>query len=547
MTFSGRIRLYLVAVALLPPLLMMLVVYFYSAHQQEIEYRETASEELRKLIGYREQVCDRLAADLGDIANHGWFERAARLVRGGRSNQVVFDDLRGFGLDFCELLDQHDTVVASFHRPGLIGETIGIDCETVTDSLHLCETVEYDVRGRHAAVAGWRIGPGGYRIYGGFYLQSGFTPVAGQIFRGRLFIQYIEETNPTGSRYAAMQFGSLYQGEKTLQAILFGSPEAAFYLVADFIPPDQSAVFSSFIDVVSLVALVSVLAAVGLGFYISGRTKREFDNLIDAFGRVAGGDLGTAVMAYSEGEFSDLADSFSEMTQKLRHSQQQLATTEKIAAWQAMARKIAHEIKNPLTPIGISADDLRQSYQQKLPHFDQTLDTNTRLIKGEVGRLTRLLDEFVSFARMRSPEIKNNRLDMILTELESLYAGKISAGRLRLVKRSRRTTAALDAELIRQILVKLVKNGLEAGEDSSVTVGLDDVSGGLRLTVSDSGPGFDSEVLERRFEPYLSTKKDGSGLGLVICQRIVHDHGGRIDLANNEEGGAKVTVILPQN
>jgi nitrogen fixation/metabolism regulation signal transduction histidine kinase len=285
---------------------------------------------------------------------------------------------------------------------------------------------------------------------------------------------------------------------------------------------------------------------VGLGICVSSRARREFDNLIDAFARVSGGDLSTAVMSYTEGEFAHLADSFSEMTQKLKRSQTQLATAERIAAWQAMARKIAHEIKNPLTPIGISADDLRRSYQENLPGFADTLDRNTRTIRSEVNRLTRLLDEFVSFARMRPPDVRNVDVADALNRVKTLYAEAVTTERLKIDTKTRRRLIRIDDEMLQQLLVNLIKNGLEASSGGTVTVTLEDDANDLVLSVSDNGPGFADKILANQFQPYLSTKKEGSGLGLVICQRIAHDHGGQIELANNKNGGAKVTVSLPQ-
>jgi len=546
MSFTGRIRLFLIAVALFPPALMMLVVYVYSSSQEETRYHQSAADDLRKLAEYRLQFREQLVSSLQNVASHTWFERSLRLAERGRAAQVDFADVRASGLDFYELISPDGRVVASDHRPGLVSEPLSVgDGQSVSDSAAIYETVEYDVEGRHAALAGtWR-GASGYRIYGGYYLERRFIPMARNLIHGNLGIRFAEGNSPAGA--ANLTHGSLYRSGDSLLAVLFGDNEVGYTLKATFARPDQSAVFASFTDAISLVALVSVLAAVGLGIFIAARARREFDNLIDAFGRVAGGDLSTAVMAYSEGEFSNLADSFSEMTGKLRRSQERLATSEKIAAWQTMARKIAHEIKNPLTPIGLSADDLRRSYQEKLPGFDQTLDKSTRLIRSEIQRLTRLLDEFVSFARMKPPEVREVEVSEIVARLNTLYRDQVSDGRLLIVDASPRAVAKADPDLIEQMLVNLIKNGFESGESTTVTVSFASEDNGLQVTVSDTGPGFSPTVLKRQFEPYLSSKKDGTGLGLVICQRIVHDHGGRIELRNRDEGGAEVIVRIPQN
>jgi len=547
MTFSGRIRLYLVAIAFLPPLLMMAVVYFYSSRQQELAYQQNAAEDLRKLVTYRQHFRSSLRQSLNRVRASDRLQQIG-LARGGAGGTDFTVDARQFDLDFMEILDSTNRVLATWQRPGLVGEPIAWDSEAAPDTIaRLRETVEYDIEGRHAALTGLIVGERGLRVYGGWYLERRFQPMANLMMRGEVSVVYEEEARTEFNRMTSMEFGSLYQPDEDYQAILGGSQPAGFILLADFAPADTSSVFSSFINVISLVALISVLTAIGLGIYISGRAKREIDNLVDAFSRVSGGNLETTVMAFEEGEFAQLADSFSEMTQKLRESQAQLATSEKIAAWQTMARKIAHEIKNPLTPIAISADDLRRSFQEKLPRFEDTLDSNTRMIKSEVERLTALLDQFVSFARMSPPEIVETPIVELLRDFETLYADKLRDAKLVVRIETQRKNIMVDARQMRQVLVNLVKNSFEAGDDVSVKVALYDNREGYRLTVTDTGPGFPAQVLDQSFEPYVSTKKGGSGLGLVICQRIVHDHGGSIQLHNIPEGGAAVTILLPQN
>ncbi len=547
MSFTSRIRLILIAVALLPPVLMMMVVYTYSSRQEETRYREAAAADLSKLLEYRLQLQDQLGTALENAVQSNWFERSVKLIERNKAAQVTFADARGFGLDFYEIADSTGRIVASAERPGLIGEILEQTYKSLAgDSTRQWQTVEYDIEGAHAAVTGTRKGINSYYLYGGYYLERRFIPTAEKLLRGRIEIAIVQDTMGS-SRQSDATSGTMYRERDTLQAVLLADSQAGYSVLAKFEPPDKSAAMASFTNAISLVALASVLAAVALGIFISVRMRREFENLMGAFGRVASGDLDTTVMAYSEGEFSHLADSFSEMTRKLRLSQERLATTEKIAAWQSMARKIAHEIKNPLTPIGLSADDLRRSYQERLPGFDQTLDTSTRLIKSEVNRLTRLLDEFVAFARMKPPELLSVPPGTLVEKLQTLYQSEIVGGRLSIDRHMARTSVQIDPDMITQLLVNLIKNSLEAGESSKVRVTLADDEKALLINVADNGPGFSENVLARQFEPYLSTKKSGSGLGLAICQRIVHDHGGHIELNNRREGGAEVTVRLPQD
>jgi signal transduction histidine kinase len=546
MSFTGRIRLYLIIIALLPPALMMTVVYFYSQRQDEVSYRQNAAADLRRLIAFRDQHQRALLEAIREVLDSEWYLRMNYefSVNPEASPEV---DATLFGLDFLELIDSNDRVVASYRRPGLIGEKIELPGVRILSSrAAISEGVEYDVNGPHAVLAVRAVGDGIIGVYGGWYLERRFVETADGMIRGVTRIILAEDSSSEAARFARMEFGALYEHQGRYQAIVSGNQLAGFYAVADFEPVQTVSVFAPFIDVITIVALASVLIAVGLGMYISGKARKEIRNLIDGFGRVAGGDFSTPVMAYEEGEFAQLADSFSEMTRKLRVSQQQLAVSEKIAGWQAMARKIAHEIKNPLTPIAISADDLRRSYQDGLPEFDRVLDTNTRMIKEETARLARLLDEFSRFARLKTPEVTDVSLRDLLQSVVAVYNEADRAGRLAVDNRSVADAVRVDADLLKQVLVNLVKNALETGENVRVTITATDIPEGLELRVTDTGPGFDIRLLEHGFEPYVSHKQHGAGLGLVICQRIVHDHGGLIELSNHDAAGATVRIVLPR-
>ena len=307
-------------------------------------------------------------------------------------------------------------------------------------------------------------------IQAGTYLDQRFAAAASELMNADVRVRLAAEadTEPTLS---AMQSGQLYAANDSLRALLLGSQEDGFYLEAVFPSGAERSVFSSLLIGAGLVAAVSTGLAILLGLIMSGRVRREVDNLVSATTRVASGDFSTTVMAYEEGEFAQLADSFSAMTLNLRRTRQELAATEKIAAWQAMGRKIAHEIKNPLTPIAISTDDLRRSYHEGLDNFPQILDETTGTIRTEVRRLTALLDEFVKFARMRTPEPTSVPLADVLNTVTALYRREVEDGRLVITNHSTRQTVYIDSELIRQVLINLIKNSLETDPATSVSFG----------------------------------------------------------------------------
>ncbi len=205
MSLTRRIRLYLIAVALLPPVMMMTVIYFYSEHQQEMSRRENAASELRRAVHYREQIRRQLYNTLSATVTSAWFERAQRSVASGRANQIEID-ARLFDLDFLELLDHNGRVLASSHRPGLVGEILTTETNSGSGSIIiLTETVEYDRDGPHAALVGVGSDEADLYLYGGWYLAERFQVILDQIVRGETEIMLVDGGRDKTERYAGME------------------------------------------------------------------------------------------------------------------------------------------------------------------------------------------------------------------------------------------------------------------------------------------------------------------------------------------------------
>jgi two-component system nitrogen regulation sensor histidine kinase NtrY len=218
-----------------------------------------------------------------------------------------------------------------------------------------------------------------------------------------------------------------------------------------------------------------------------------------------------------------------------------------------MARKVAHEIKNPLTPIAVSVADLRRSYDQRRPDFPQVLDQAVRIVGEEVERLKSLLQEFSDFGRFPAPRLATCELRELLGGLEGLHARDVAEGRLEISRPIPEIRWSADAAQLRQALVNLVKNGLEAAsENGKVTVSAmahDSVAEGepraLEISVADDGPGLTPEQMAGLFVPEFTTKASGSGLGLTITEKIVSDHGGTIVVEPRAPRGTVFHVRLP--
>ncbi|WP_414040545.1 ATP-binding protein [Acidithiobacillus sp. M4-SHS-6] len=235
-----------------------------------------------------------------------------------------------------------------------------------------------------------------------------------------------------------------------------------------------------------------------------------------------------------------------------------LVSAQRSAAWSEVARRLAHEIKNPLTPIQLSAERLRRKYLEKLGDEGETLDRATRTIIHQVDALKVLVDAFSEYARQPQMELRPLDINQLILDVVDLYRGHENGIEIRAELGADLPPLRADAHRLRQILNNLLRNALDAlqgmeetpatGKHIVIHTGLTD-SGPtkmLELSVSDDGPGFPPDLLARVFEPYVTSKLKGSGLGLAIVRRIVEEHGGVI-VADNQglHGGARIVMDFP--
>ena len=225
-----------------------------------------------------------------------------------------------------------------------------------------------------------------------------------------------------------------------------------------------------------------------------------------------------------------------------------LIRAQKVAAWREVARRLAHEIKNPLTPIQLSAERLRRHFSGASSQARALVDECTTTIIGEVESLKGLVDEFSQFARMPSPRTVPTDLAQLITDTMALYDGIFADVRFASRFDPEVPLVRLDPEQIRRVVINLVDNAIEAMErsgDIAVESQLDPSNAIVRVVVSDNGPGIPPAEREKLFLPYYSTKRRGSGLGLAIVRRIIAEHGGSIEVGDNAPQGTRFTIELP--
>ena len=225
-----------------------------------------------------------------------------------------------------------------------------------------------------------------------------------------------------------------------------------------------------------------------------------------------------------------------------------LIRAQKVAAWREVARRLAHEIKNPLTPIQLSAERLRRHFSAAPAGARALVEECTTTIVGEVESLKGLVDEFSQFARMPAPKTIPTDLAHLIADTVALYDGLFTDIRIEQRFATGLPLVRLDAEQIKRVMINLIDNAIEAMERRGLIVvetQIDPANHLVRVIVGDNGPGIPPAEREKLFLPYYSTKRRGSGLGLAIVRRIIAEHGGNIDVGDNTPRGTRFTIELP--
>jgi nitrogen fixation/metabolism regulation signal transduction histidine kinase len=302
----------------------------------------------------------------------------------------------------------------------------------------------------------------------------------------------------------------------------------------------QRSLQDSFFYPFIIIYAVCLMIALALAMLMAERLADPIRRLVRGTGEVARGDWDYRLDIRAGGETGRLVDAFNEMVARLETQRRRLSDMEKMAAWREMARHLAHEIKNPLLPIRLTVEELRDQYKGDDDRFREMLLESTRVVTDELGNLQKLVKEFSSFARM--PEMKPvpGSLERLTRDVAQMYPQIQSVFEVA----DAPTESSFDPDQIRRVIVNLFDNAASAGASSAtITMATSDNEAVLRFI--DDGPGIASEHIDKIFDPYYTTRKEGTGLGLAITKKIVLLHGGSITATSTEGQGAAFEIRLP--
>ncbi len=318
---------------------------------------------------------------------------------------------------------------------------------------------------------------------------------------------------------------------------------------------------SSFYVGVYIAFLLSVIiVALAIGIIVTRRVTRRVAVLAEATERVGRGDLSVEVPNDGKDEIADLTRAFNSMVRDIRESRDRIEYLQRIGAWQEFARRLAHEIKNPLTPIQLAVQQVHRTYKGDDERFGRTLDDANAIVEEEVATLRRLVGEFSDFARLPVAALEDadlgNFVRMALrgVDPEALLSVDLvdaTPPRLTVEVDEGPTPVQIDAQMMRRALDNLVRNAVQAvaasgpdGGGNVIVAAKREADAGL-IEVRDDGPGIEEDSRARVFDPYFTTKSDGTGLGLAIVKKVVLEHGGSIECVAAPEGGACFRLRLP--
>ncbi len=290
-----------------------------------------------------------------------------------------------------------------------------------------------------------------------------------------------------------------------------------------------------------------ILLAVALAGWATARVTRPVEDLARGAREVAAGNWDVRVPVHTGDEVGRLGAAFNRMTEQLAEQRDLLVQAERVAAWRELARRLAHELKNPLFPLQITIENLQRSRGLPPEEFDEVFRESTGTLLAGLADLKHIVARFSDFAKMPRPELLPVNLNQVVGNAMKLFDAQLSSAGIRAeVELAQDLPAArADAEQIGRALRNLVLNAVDAMPDGgTLTVRTLAHEGAVRLEVSDTGEGLTPEECERLFTPYYTTRSHGTGLGLAIVQSVVSDHGGRISVASAPGQGTTFRIDL---
>jgi len=306
------------------------------------------------------------------------------------------------------------------------------------------------------------------------------------------------------------------------------------------------------LKIAAAVAVGALLIGLLVSFWISARITKPVEELAEGAREVATGRWDTRIEAHGHDEIGQLAGAFNEMTKTLAAQKERLVQTERVAAWRELARRLAHELRNPLFPMQITVENLQKARKLDAKQFLEVFNESTATLKTELANLNTIVGRFSDFSKMPAPQFVRVNVNEVLRNSVRLFEPQFNEVGKPTITPELFLTEPLpdidaDPDLLHKAFQNLVLNALDAmPAGGTLTLRTMERDGNIRIEVADTGKGLTPEECSRLFTPYYTTKQQGTGLGLAIVQSVVSDHHGTISVTSEEGRGTTFRIEFPQ-
>jgi two-component system nitrogen regulation sensor histidine kinase NtrY len=300
-----------------------------------------------------------------------------------------------------------------------------------------------------------------------------------------------------------------------------------------------------------LVGAAAILMAILFSGWAAAHITKPLEQFAVAAGEVAAGNLDARVDIRSNDEVGVLAEAFNRMTARLHEQRERLVQTERVAAWRELARRLAHELKNPLFPLQLTVENLIRARERSPEMFEEMFQESTSTLLAEIANLKQIVARFSEFSKMPEPQFQKVDVNSLVQATIRLFQPQLQSQTpisCEMTLDPKVRIVAADPELIHRAISNLVLNAIDAmPQGGTLTLATRGNEDRVTIQVADSGPGMTREECERLFTPYYTSKQHGTGLGLAIVQSVVSDHGGSISVRSEPGEGTTFVIELPRN
>ncbi len=396
-----------------------------------------------------------------------------------------------------------------------------------------------------------------YRNLESSYISSALTDASGPVSQSDRYAPLIEQVRKSASGVHALEQTIEWSGDpagaETFHAIpLAGRQNELLGILLVGSSRRELVMLTSFIGWLAvLVGGAGILLGLALSWWLAARFTRPVERLAAGAREVAAGNWEARVEVRSRDEIGQLARAFNHMTGQLAEQRERLVQAERVAAWRDLARRLAHELKNPLFPLQLTVENLLRAHEKSPEQFNEVFLESTATLRAELENLNAIVGRFSDFAKMPAPHLQSVNINEAVRGAVKLFEAQFSAiGRPPITPELHldEGVAAIqaDPDLLHRALQNLVLNSMDAmPAGGTLTIRTQSQNGAVRVEVSDTGSGLTPEECARLFTPYYTTKQHGTGLGLAIVQSVVSDHGGTLAVESEPGCGTTIRIELP--